>query len=54
MQDDKTPKIKRNKGKDKIKDRIAKMGKYSSKHIRNKINKYTSNNNNLTENKDFI
>ncbi len=36
IEDDKTPKTKRRKGKDKIKERKEKNGKYNSKHIRTK------------------
>lgn len=36
MAKDKSPKIKRRKGKDKIKERMDKYGKFTQKYIRNK------------------
>jgi hypothetical protein len=44
-----TPKIKRTKRKDKIKERKKKMGKYSSKHVRQKINNFDLQNKKLKE-----
>ena len=34
FQENKSPKIKRNKGKDKLKEKQKKYGKFTSKHVR--------------------